>query len=89
MFHLMFVRNTFSAIWFAEWPSLRNLLPARLAKCSYCLLSSFYFYFLYFIYFSFLRVGQVWCLFRQIRVFGVYLLYFLSNKTSTSSVISK
>ena len=71
MFHLMFVHNTFSAIWVAEWPPLWKLLSARLAICSHYLLSIFNF-----IYFPFLRACQVWCRSRQIRVFGVHLLHF-------------
>ena len=67
------VRNTFSAIWVAEWPPLWKLLPAWFAIYSnlivFCL-------FLIFVYFPFLRAGQVWCRSRQTIVFGVYSLHF-------------
>ena len=38
-FHPMFVHNTFSSVWVAEWPPFGKELPARLAVCSHCILS--------------------------------------------------
>ena len=40
MFHFMFVHYTFSSVWVAEWPPFEKKLPARLAICSHCILSS-------------------------------------------------
>ena len=40
MFHSMFVHYTFSSVWVAEWPPSGGWLPARLAICSHCILSS-------------------------------------------------
>ena len=39
MFHFVFVHYTFSSVLVAEWPPFGKHLPARLAMCSYCLLS--------------------------------------------------
>ena len=39
MFYFMFVHYTFSSVWVAEWPLFGKLLSARLAICSYCILS--------------------------------------------------
>ena len=44
MCHLMFVHYTLSSVWAAEWPPFGKLLPARLAICSYSLLSICDFY---------------------------------------------
>ena len=38
MFHIMFVRYTFSSVWFAKWPTFGKKLSARLAICSHCIL---------------------------------------------------
>ena len=38
MFHLMFVHNTFSLVWVAEWPPFGKELPNPLALCSHCIL---------------------------------------------------
>ena len=40
-FVLLFVHNTFSLVWVAEWPPLGKELSTRLAVCSHCLLSVF------------------------------------------------
>ena len=40
-FHPMFVHNTFSSVWVAEWPPFGKELPTRLAVCSHCVLSKF------------------------------------------------
>ena len=39
MFHLMFVRYTLSSVGVAEWSPFGKYLPARLAVCSYFILS--------------------------------------------------
>ena len=44
MFPLMFVHNTFSSVWVAEWPPFGEKLPALLATCSHYLLSICNFY---------------------------------------------
>ena len=38
-FHLMFVHNSFSSVWVAEWQPFGKELPTRLAVCSHCILS--------------------------------------------------
>ena len=35
----MFVHNTFSPVWVAEWPPFGKGLPTWLAACSHCILS--------------------------------------------------
>ena len=37
--HYMLVHYTFSSVWVAEWPPFGKWLSARLAICSYCVLS--------------------------------------------------
>ena len=39
MFHLMFIRYTLSSVGVAEWSPFGKYLPARLAVCSYFILS--------------------------------------------------
>ena len=39
MFHFMFVHDTFSSVWVAEWQPFGKKLPAVLAICSHCILS--------------------------------------------------
>ena len=46
--HLMFVNNTFSFAWVAEWPPFGKKRSTRLAMCSQCILSICYLsYFLF------------------------------------------
>ena len=40
MFNFMFAHYTFSSVWVAEWPPFGKYLPARLAICSHCILST-------------------------------------------------
>ena len=35
MLHLMFVHNTFSLVWLAEWPPFGKELPTWLVVCSH------------------------------------------------------
>ena len=44
-FVLLFLHNTFSLVWVAEWPPLGKELSTRVAVCSHCLLSVFNFSF--------------------------------------------
>ena len=39
MFYFMFVHYTLSSVWVGEWPPFGKKLSARLAICSYCILS--------------------------------------------------
>ena len=43
-FSWVFVHYTFSSVWVAVWPPFGQLMPARLAICSHCLLSIGNFY---------------------------------------------
>ena len=44
MVHPMFVHYNFRTVWVTEWQPFGKQLPARLAICSHCLLSTCYIY---------------------------------------------
>ena len=59
----MFVQDTFSSVWFAEWLPFGKELPTRLAVCSHCIVSI-----CNFSYFPFCFEGGVWFLIAPVPV---------------------
>ena len=70
MFYLMFVHNTFSSVWVAEWPPFGKEPPTRLALCSHCILSI--------CNYSFSRFGfegGIWFLIASVPVHCLFVVY--------------
>ena len=63
MFHLMFVHDTFSSVWVAEWPLLGNSCPLGwpFVLIVFCL-------FVIFIYFPFWFKSGIWLLIAPVPI---------------------
>ena len=75
MFHLVFVHNTFSSVWVAEWSPFGKELPTRLAVCSHCILSVCILVFLSRFGFE----GGVWFLIAPVPVHCLLVTFIPSN----------